>query len=810
VTVPKWLIPVIAVIAAIAVGIAAVMVGGLFVTPQRVESNVETGTTTTPLYGPSGFGDEDDLIELPEGAFGASPEVGTIEVSTGLPDDPGVTPLEEATERIADGGAAGDDIPTVPVDESTGAPAGDEPSTPAVDPCLADDGDCPEGSVESRIFALISPPEYLVRVRAFAPTEICPAAPTGGVSLLVFMSRPSDVRMTVHEAEGGGIVHEFEGSTPAEIATRWHTALAEAEEGDPLPPLWLCFAVPAVEPGVLYLAAVDGDSHDGSSASDSTEFNGAGPTHHPQLTVEPVGEGAAVAYTEHTADEQVAIRAWVMPDGATGTPDCYSTDEYTEIPWRYRAHGELTRAETGNLLIPPDADQRTAISFQVPEGSTILFCATWHPGSEAPSWERVQSLYADGAILRTTDYVLPEVTLVRVDIVSGLDVEEVGVFGRTQEGMQCGGVRFDLADEAMTLPRVVCDLEGASVDFDVREWAFQDVGFTGNIVIPSTITVGGTEYRTDGTLNIGDLMCIGGCPTNPTTRYTIPLPEVAGRSAGQITLQVAWIQGNSNHQVRPVVSDVPQREGLISAGGGALAWANPMMDTDERMSYSRVDSSSLSGVATLHLVTDRPVDYTVSLQGIGGSECAVGDATLSTSGHSDGEADVEVSGLCFGTFYWATVRLTDDYGASSTFSASRGGVMRWLASLVRVPSVEVRVQYAAVTTTAADSAVAPGSYITIDGAVLPLGARTCADGTLSSSGIVVLPITSHPVIDVHISTVPALTNDSDLYCSGMVTPDSEVVVADGTQTLDLEAMREAVGETTITIGGLTLILTVLA
>ena len=813
-TIPRWLLPAICVIAAIAVGIAAAIVSGRLAPAEVVESAIEPTTTETTLYGPSGFGDDEDLIELPAEGVGVSPEVGVIEVSTGLPADPGVTPLADATERIADGGAAGDDIPTVSGDETAvgAASTGDEPATPAEDPCFAA-GDCPEGTVTGRIFALVSPPEYQVRIRAFPPDGLCPAAPVGDANLLVFMTRPSDVTVTVEQL-GGGSIQSFEQSTAAALEESWNAALAEAEGVGELPFLFLCVTARAVEPGTSYLATVSGEARgDGTVASDSTEFNGAGPTHHPTLSIEPIGDGAAVAYAEHTVDEQVAIRAWRMPDDFAGTPDCFRPAEgATEIDWRSRSYGTLTPEETGNLLIPPEYDQRTAVGFAVPEGSTILFCATWHPGAEAPSWERVQATFADGALLRTTDYVLPRVTLVRVDLDDDVEVDELTVFGRTQEGMQCGGFGFDPADEASVLPHVVCDLEGASTTFDVHDWSFRDLGFSGNIVIPTRLMIDGDAVTDEVTLNLGDLMCLGGCPSNPTTRYTIPLPEVGGAPAGSVTLQVSWVQGGSNGLVRPMVSDVPQRGELVAeSAGGVLPWATPMMDTDERMSYSRIDSSSLSGVASLHLVTDRPVDYTVTLTGLRGETCAVGGATLVATGHSEGVTDVEVPGLCFGQFYWATVVLSDEHGGSTTFAANRGGVTQWNASLVRVPKAELRLSYAAATVTPADSAVVPGSSITIDGTVIPLGARTCTDtGGLTSSGVVVVPVSSRPVVDVHIATTPALTDDG-VSCSGLVTPESTTVVADGTTTLDLESIREARGgATTITIGGLTLVLSVLA
>jgi hypothetical protein len=803
--IPKWLLPVISIVVALAVGIAAVIISGRFGPTDRVETNVETGTTTTTLYGPSGYGD-DDVVDLPGSAIEVSPEVGTIDVSTGLPADPDVTPLEDAVERIADGGAAGDDIPTVTDDGAAvgAAASGDEPSDAAEDPCIAAD-DCADGTVTGRIFALIAPPEYLVRIRAFPPDGLCDAAPTGSVNLLVFMTRPTRARVTVERVDGGGRVAQLDDFTPTDVEARWEGALADAESERDLPFLYLCFQVDDIEPGVIYRAVVNGDARDGTGASDTTEFNGSGPTHHPNLTIEPIGDGAAVAYAEHTADEQLAVRAWVLPAGA-GTPNCWGTHEgETEIRWDNRSSGELTAAETGNLLIPPDDDQRTAYGFKVPEGSTIVFCANWYAGADAPSWDRVQSLYSDGAILRTTDYVLPMVTLVRVDMAPGFDIDELTVFGRTQEGMQCGGFSFDPASEATALPHVVCDLEGASTEFDVHAWSYRDVGFTGNIVIPTRVRNAGTEFNGEGTLNIGDHMCIGGCPsTNPTTRYTVPLPEVDGVSTGSATLQVSWIQGNVNGLVRPIVSDIPQRGEVVEATGG-LDWATPMMDTDERMAFDRIDPTTLSGVAALHLVTDRPVEYTVSLEALRHEDCAVGGATLSVSGHSDGATDVEIPGLCLGSFYWATVELTDEYGNSTTFSASHAGVTQWLSSLIRVPSASATIDFSFSATIPADQALLPSSVATLDGVVIPMPSATCVSGTLANSGTITVPLTSHPVLHVDVAVSPVNARDGD-RCTHL----GEHIISLTNQTieLDLAAMRLAHGPTTIVIGQMTFVFTV--
>jgi hypothetical protein len=803
---PKWLIPAISIVVALAVGIAAVIFSGRFAPADRVETNIEAGTETTTLYGPSGYGD-DDVVDLPADALPASPEVGTIEVSNPLPDDPDVTPLEDAVDRIAEGGAAGDDIPTIIEDESgAGAGAVEEPSTPAEDPCIAAD-DCPEGTVSGRIFALTAPPEYLLRARAFPDEAMCPVAPTGSVSLMVFMTRPSDITVTVERVDGGGRVGQYEGSTPFDVALIWNHLLPDAESVLDLPLLYLCFTMTDIEPGVLYRAIANGESQDGASTSTSTEFNGAGPTHHPTLSLEPVGDGAVVAYTEHRPDEQVAIRAWVMPADFTGTPDCFGTHAgETELDWTYRRSSDLTAEVIGNLLIPAENTKRHAVSFLVPEGSQIVFCATWHPGTEAPSWERVQSSYFDGAILRTTDYVLPRVTLVRVDLnpLLSIGITEVGVFGRTQEGMNCGGLRFDPENEVASLPAVICDLEGIGADFDLPSWGYRDNGFTGNIVISAELrNADGDGVTRRGTLNIGDMVCMGVCDSNPTTRYTVPLGSFGTILAGHATVLVSWEQGNTNGLVRPVVSDLPVRGEVID---GVLPWATPMMDTDERISYDRIDAATLSGVAALRLVTDRPVDYTVTLSGLRGEECSVGGAVLEATGRSEGETDVEISGLCLGHFYWATVRLVDEFGGSTTFSYNRGGVTQWYASLVSVPKVEVNLHYSYTADIPDDQAILPSSIIQLDGVLIPMPDRTCVSGTLADSGVITVPMTSHPVFKVDVAVSPVNTGDG-VHCTHL--GEDIISITNTTIVLDLVSLVNASGPTTIEFDGMVFVFTVL-
>ncbi|MBN9605827.1 MAG: hypothetical protein J0G30_04380 [Actinomycetales bacterium] len=812
-TIPKWLLPVLGLVVAGAVGVAAAVLGFGFATPRTNEVPVATGTEESPVYAPSAVGDDADpaeLASLPLGSLGGSPETGSGTVATELPGDPGVTPLGAATEEAAAGTDAGAGLSVIgddsadPADGAGGAAGGDG-AGPAEDPCIGA-GDCPEGTVEGRIYALVAPPAFEMRAVPFVAGVWCPAGAAGTVTVGVMTTRPATVDAGVVRSDGTGAPGRYHVETPADQTAAWDAALAAADEGTRVPFLVQCFDVEILDPDADLFATVTARDREGDVLTRNFEFRGSGPTHHPTLTITPVGDGAAVVSGEHRDDEQLAVRAWVIPGDAAAEPSCFSSrlEDYPELDWQYRSFGDVSEEEASRLRLDTGTSRRTAFGFAVPEGSDILFCGAWFNGEGHPSWERADATYTDGGLLQTTDYVLPQVSLARVDLAPGVDAAALRVTGATAEGMRCGGLDLDPTDPT-ALPRDVCTLGGASTDFDAAAWSFLDVGFSGDVVIRSALTLDGASEPSTaiGTLDLGRFSCPGGCRTNPTMRFTLPLPRTAdGHEAGTMTLVVGWEQGASNGRSRPVVTSVD--DSVEIAAGDLPAWA-PQMDTDQRIVFDGVDSGSLSGTATLLLVTDRPVDYTVSLEGVRGDTCRVGDAPLATSGHSDaGSADVRVTGLCFGAYYFATVHLVDADGRESTFSATASGRSRWLASFVRIPTVDVRVDWSVSATVASGEEAILAAHATLDGTALPFGEPGCVSGTYGDHGSTVVSLGSHPVLDVYLATSPVTGSD----CTA--SRDDAVVRANDAVELDLNRMRLATGGTVIDIGGVHVVLVVLA
>ncbi len=96
---PKWLVPVLAIIAAIAVGVAATIVGLRFLPHDTVQA--DPGTVISPVLEPVASGDG-DLPTEPDEDWGLSQSLGETEVTPPSAVPPSSDPaFEEALERIS-------------------------------------------------------------------------------------------------------------------------------------------------------------------------------------------------------------------------------------------------------------------------------------------------------------------------------------------------------------------------------------------------------------------------------------------------------------------------------------------------------------------------------------------------------------------------------------------------------------------------------------------------------------------------------------------------------------------------------------
>ena len=815
--VPKWLLPVIASVAAIAVGVAALLVGIRFApVPDGESVAIDPETVTVPVIEPVTIGDDGPSeVVSGDGLFDVGDAVGEITVSTELPADIGVAPIEAAVREILDGGAAADAAADAP-------PASDDPLTRLIDPCILSDEGCPEPGVRSRVFALTALPPFDISLLPAVYAPECPPLAEGEVGGTIRLNHPTtSIEVQVRTIDAGAIIAETTATIPPPVLAAFEEERRFDTPSEELPFLYACYALDGLPDATSFRIAAHATSVDGSEASDVRSFSTGTPDEDdtpsadPGITLELVGQHAVVAYAPYRDDQAVVIRAQVLDD--IHTPDCDSPGE--TLSSVYSSAGPISHVLHERLNLPDGYDNRRATGFRVPEGSTVVFCATWlRGGVDAPSWERDDVLFSDGAFIDTQDLVVPQLTVTAAEVTDDARVARVQVGARTAEGMSCGGLR--LRPDTSPIPGPLCTLDASSTDFSAATMSFTDVGFSGDLVVRSTIEASGERITSEVVIPGSAGVCAGICPRPPSEFYTIPLPgfrtgsglcgssfgadcepPTRETSAGYVVVRLDWAWGATNGMPRTIVYDLdaPSAEDDVAA----VADFEPQFDTDARIEYLGIDIPTSSARVGLDLRTDRPVDYVVSLRSLrpGETPCAVGGASLVATGRSAGDTRVEFPGACFGTMYWATVTLTDDAGRRSTWTGP-GGSHAWLGSLLRVPTVELTLMYAVRHEVPAGSAIATAAF-TIDGQPLaPInGTGTCADGLIASEGEVVVEVGSRPFLELDLEIAPTIARAGDLCI-----PDrrSRTSLVGAAMYLDLASMIWAETPTRIVVGGLTL------
>ncbi|MEO8527937.1 MAG: hypothetical protein ABI435_02560 [Pseudolysinimonas sp.] len=787
-TIPKWLLPAISIVAALALGIAGTLIGMRFAATETTTTPADAGTVQVPFIAPDG-----------DGGSGSAPGeiLGTQTVSKEIDTDGAQNPLDAAVQEYAAGGAPADALADGS-DPASGGADGSTPTDPLVDPCIDGGDPCPEGAIMSHIYALTAPPPFTARAYPYARGSLCPAIPGHFVGIAA-TTRPATLVVMLSSTDPASPTTYPHAEIDAGLASDWEDARAADTDVRDLPLLYACLDLGVILPNTTYTLEVRGTSTDDSTVDTFRyPFTSEGEVQPPTLHLQTVGISTAIAYTEHTRDQQVGIRAYVVDP--TLNLGCGDITDQRSLDFAYRDTETIPSTLVGSLHLSPDFTQRTAYGFRVPEGSAIVFCAKWYRAGSAPSWERIDAVYIDGALLMTPDVVLPTVTIQAVDYLDRSMTEGILV-ARTAEGIRCGVVSILPTAPAAGTPLCSLDEAGRDSNFDVRPWSFVDVGFSGDIVIDDTAIVNGVTYTSWTGLPLSnDMSCVGNCYVPAPRTYSVGLPGHGNDVSAYVTVHVEWNQGAHNGVSAPEVLDLNEHsDDLITEISQPL---EPQFDTDQRLTLGAPDMSDPSASARLHLHTDRAVDYTVTLTGIRGDTCRVGGATLVKSGHISGvERDITIRGLCFGSLYIATVQLTDANGVTATYSEPGLGRFQWLGSLLVTPRFPVTLSYHVFGPARPGSMIA-SSDLRFDTQAFPLNNATgnCTDGVVDGSGIVNIGFSSKPVLRFKLLT------DLDSGVGGPIchsVAGTRQTTADTGLTFDLTQMLANPGPTVFELDGLT-------
>ena len=687
-TIPKWLLPVLSIVAALAVGVAATLIGMRFAS-TNVQSS-PSKTVTAPLYAPVSDGQKDSQR--------IGTQTGTVPGTDGSPisgsrqqlindvlhsSDPGETIRHETTGSSSDGSAT-------PAPATSPAPAGDDCSPSSGEPPAG----CPDG-IHGAIFASHMIPPFWMNVLAFprasgvaSSTPRCAADATPGhVTIGVASDMPADFTVTYWPTGDTADREVVPFSTDATQVAAFNAYYGGTGTGSS-PVMYTCHVL-TVTPGTGYTAQLGATDSIGRPASPVTlVFNGGGAPLHPELEAHTVGDNLLFASALHAPDETVEIKA---VQRTTASADCNGSNAFSLY-----AQADDARVTTDYLndhqLLPADTDRAT-YAFMVPEGTDFILCARWFAAGSAHSWQRTTPLYESRQSMSSPDVLEPTVSLTAVDPAAGTGT--VAISMNTSGGAICGPnytwSRTAGSTGGLTLPVDLCSVGtfgGARSNSDLSR--FWDLGTddTMHYQFDISSTNGLSGGTADGYFQL-HVPCVGECRVPADEPYHLSLLDGDTHATdGHVDLVVHYAQGNHNGAAAWVVGSV---QGLAPSYTPPVA---PAFDTDAMATPGPVVSLLASSV-TIRVASDRPVDYSVRAYEEDGLPTCLRSGTGIATGHLDAPGNVYLGGLCLGASYGLEITLTDHNGHRSIWGALGTDPNGWWPgnSIFTTPTVTGTIRY---------------------------------------------------------------------------------------------------------------------
>jgi hypothetical protein len=808
--IPRWLLFVVAGVAALAVGVAAVLIGMRFAPAPAASAFVPPGTEVSQVIAPVAVDDGDDgdagsasAGTDSSGETGTGPAIGTAagddedqpapspviaEEDVAVPeDDPAVTDLELL--RLVDLIGRDPDLFSGLFTLDLGG-RDDDPCAPASG---TPGDDCPAG-IPGAVFINDEIPPLWLNPIAFPhthaqlhnlPARTLPASlycdiavdntdatSTVEVPLRIRSSVPGNwtVRYWPTGDEGAALELTVPAATEQQI-NDYQTDLDRPEDDWFAPEQ--CISLPDVLAAVPYTAVVTGEDFLGRPAPAATVlFNSGGEPGHPSLQLRTVGQNLLIASAAHTAGEDVLFQAYLLPydsgiAAATCTPSFAGQESFS--PTTSAVDSPIDAAGRLELNVTDDNTLSDYVSYRVPEGASLLICARWYPaGDHVPTWESAQATYESSAFVQTANRLLPKLVMTdfqaRTRHGGGLGVI-LDIRVNTAEGIECARTHFE-RDEATPFP--VCDPSalatgGATVDGD----RLADRGFTGDLVLridAQTVAAPVETSETTVTLPAGEGSCIGMCPA--VAPQTFQVATIAGTA----TFVETWEQGRFNPN-----SEAWSLSPTVSNPIDYVQPDVPQIDTDAEWHYTGAGIASGVANATLTLPVDRHVQWTLTTGGA--LNCATTPVPPGDSGESVSDViNISLTSLCLGQDYAASLRLVDDAGHVAVWSVA-SSTNRWIPNgVIIAPFVNVTLRYRV------DAAGTYNQYlqnygIWLNGTVYPLvnqyaspAGSQCLrdDGLIMSEGRFDTSLGSHLDLGLVVRLVPRrdVAPGADYGCGG--------------------------------------------
>jgi len=684
--IPKWLLPLISIVAALAVGVAATLIGMQFASHQVHAA--PSKTVTAPVFAPVEPGQKVSSI------------VGT---HTGTEPGTSGSPVSATRQQLIHDVLHSADPAATIRRETAGGTSGSSPA-PAASPSTGTTGDacspssgeppagCPDG-IHGAVFASHMIPPFWMNALAFprasgvaSSTPRCTAdtAP-GHVTVGVASDMPADFTLTYWPTGDLADRESVTFSTDATQVAAFNSYYSGTGTGSS-PVMYTCHVV-VVTPGTGYTAQLGATDSVGRPATPVTLlFNGTGAPLHPELESHTVGSNLLFASALHAPDETVQIKGVRRTAGAA---DCNGSDVLTS--WEAPTETAVGADYLNDHQILPADNARTSYAFFVPEGLDFLLCARWFPAGHATSWERATPSYESRQSMSSPDKLLPTVTLTALTPASS--TQSVDITTGSGGGIACGSNvswrRAAGSSGGIDIPLLLCSAGtygGARHDAS-RYW---DLGDDDTVYVRFTVNTADHQdlVHPDGFFTL-DTACAGDCQVPAPRTYTMPLLDGARRADdGSVSVTISYTQGNHNGAASWMTGSV---DGVVPAHTVPSA---PTLDLDA-MARPGPIVGDLSSSVTIRVASDRPVDYSVLVYGDGAATTCLRSGTGTATGHLDVPGDVTIGGLCLGTAYGLEITLTDHAGHRSIWGALGRDVDGWWPgnSIFVTPWVTGTVRY---------------------------------------------------------------------------------------------------------------------
>ncbi len=654
-----WLKPVIGLIAAIAVGVGAAFVAVRFAPVTETDTSVASvealvlqpipddapfpepgggGATPSPEADPDLGSDADggipletvSVVEISDPAF--EPETAPAELPPGFE-----AALVEATEL------------TNPYFAFIGLLSW--LSSPFGDPCAIDRAasDCPSGVTATLLGGDLLP------LAASIGGGTCATATGANLAVSVRTNAPAEITVTMRS---GGLEQTRTTRTERDVVAEWLPGGATRV-------FWHCVSADGWDRGATVdVEAVVVDDFGRTFAVDrSLTVPVSASAVRPDAQLLGLSGNLVQVSVPFSARQDVRV-GWVSADSSScdftapgtflGPPDVFTL--------RPQTISAITPEYTASNNWLPTYNQQATTVFTVAPGASYKACVGWFDEGRGDIAGRPQ--YRNEVVVHAPATSFPTLTLtdVRLDV----DVPPNGVRIRAAvPGAQCGAWQGPEG----ALPQVICDLPAISSYFEAN----------GYIVVTTDISTDSGAAINHHVIEASAVNCAGGCEARTET-YRVPILSARpGRCGSDCRSQetLGWAR---------MTASWPETLGrewwelgeTVTGGYTEPAGEAPLMEiASARWTLSpRYDPSTATQGAWFPLTTDRPVTVSATLAG----DCfrtPTAPVYRNDSLQQWSGGRIEFPELCMGTFYAATIVLTDEDGDVSTYAFARGDFRHW-------------------------------------------------------------------------------------------------------------------------------------